>query len=136
MKEIAKFLGWVGVGAYGFTLLKFFIKYVNKKYINKLPKDKKNYAVIYRKIMKYVIKYHKIAGVIAVIALSVHFYFLYGFRGLSITGFAAIIVMFIVVLLGIYGVISKNKKKYWLRVHRSLSFLLIVLICLHLVIKR
>lgn len=136
MKEIAKFLGWVGVWAYIFALLNFFIKYVNKKYINKLLKDKKNYVALYRKIMKYVIKYHKIAGVIAVLALSVHFYVLYGFRGLSITGFAAIIVMFIVALLGVYGVISKSKKKYWLKVHRGLSFLLIVLICLHLAIKR
>lgn len=137
MREFGKLLGWIGVWGYGIAVLNFFIKYVNKKYINKLPKNKKPYADIYRFIMRYVVRYHKIAGIVASITIVGHFYFMYNYRGLSIPGIIAAITMWIVFTLGIYGfAINKNMRGSWVKVHRYLSFVLILLIGFHIMFSR
>lgn len=133
MKEMAGLFGWIGVWGYVVALLNFFIKYINKKYINKLPKDKKTFISTYRIIMRFLVKYHKIAGVIASIAVVVHLYLMYNVKGLSIPGLVAAIVMWIVFSLGIYGFgINKNMKAPWVKIHRILSFVLILLIVFHI----
>lgn len=133
MKEMAGLFGWIGVCGYVIALLNFFIKYINKKYVNKLPKDKQKIIGIYREIMKFVVKYHKVAGIIASISIVIHFYLMYRFKGLSISGLVAAVVMWIVFTLGIYGFgINKNMRGWWVKIHRILSFLLILLIFLHL----
>lgn len=137
MKELGKFLGWVGTIFYIVAMVNYFIKYVNKKFISKLPSDKKKYVSIYRVIMKYVVKYHKIVGMAASIAIIVHFYIMYTIRGLSVPGLVAAIVMWILFILGIYGVyIKKDVRGKWVNVHRFLAFALIVLIIIHLLFKR
>jgi len=137
MKEIAGLLGWIGIWGYGIALLNFFMKYINKKYINKLPKDKQKFINIYRTIMKYVIRYHKIAGVVASVAIVAHFYLMYSFRGLSIPGLIAALIMWTVFTLGIYGFgVNKNMKGSWVKIHRILSFMLILLIAFHVMFSR
>lgn len=132
MREFGKFLGWVAVVGYAIALLGFFCKYINKKYINKLPKDKKQIATYYRLIMKYILKLHKLAGIVASIAIMVHFYIMFTSRGLSISGLLAALVMWSVFALGIYGyAINKNLRGSWVKPHRALAFLLILLIIVH-----
>ncbi|MBP2033445.1 succinate dehydrogenase hydrophobic anchor subunit [Clostridium algifaecis] len=136
MREFGKLLGWIGFWAYIILLLNFFVKYVNKRYINKLPKDKKKYADMYRFIMRYIVKYHRIIGIIAPVSIIGHFYFMYSYIGLSVPGLIATIIMFVTVLLGIYGVINKNIRGSWLKVHRFLAFILIFLVIFHVMFKR
>lgn len=73
-KDLIGILGWVTVISFGIAILNYFIKYVNKKYISKLGKDKKQIVDIYRKIMKIIVKNHKLAGTIAVISVLAHFF--------------------------------------------------------------
>jgi len=135
--EFGKFLGWVAVVGYSIALLGFFCKYINKKYINKLPKEKKQIAVNYRFVMKYVLKYHKIAGIIASISIAVHFYLMYNNYGLSLSGLTSAIVMWTVFGLGIYGyAINKNLRGSWVKFHRMLAFILVLLIIFHVLFKR
>lgn len=137
MREFGKLCGWISAWGYGIALLNFFVKYINKKYTNKMPKDKKKYADIYRFIMKFVVRYHKIAGIVASIALVAHFYFMYQYKGVSIPGLIAAVVMWIVFVLGIYGVwINKNMRGPWVKVHRILSFILIVLVAFHVMFSK
>ena len=137
MIGIAKLLGWIGAWGYGISLLNFFMKYINKKYINKLSKEKKKYTDIYRFIMRYIVRYHKVAGIVASISIVGHFYFMYNSRGLSIPGLIAAIVMWIVFALGIYGFgINKNLRGSWVKVHRVLSFILMLLIGFHIMFSR
>ena len=133
MREFGKYLGWVAVWGYSIALLGFFFKFINKKYINKLPKDKKQIAVTYRLIMKYVLKFHKLAGLVASAAIAVHFYLMYNNYGLSISGLIAAIVMWIVFSFGIYGfAINKNLRGSWVKLHRILAFILVILIIIHI----
>ena len=137
VREFGKFLGWVGVVGYGIALFGFFCKYINKKYINKLPKDKKQLVLYYRFIMKYVLKFHKVAGIGASVAIGVHFYLMYNNYGLSIPGLFAAVVMWLVFILGIYGfAINKNLRGSWVKPHRVLAFVLVLLIIFHVLFKR
>lgn len=136
MKEIGEFLGWVGVVGYAIAVLNYFIKYVYKRYISKLPSDKKRYAVIYRNVMKYVVKYHKMVGIITSVAIIVHFYVMFTTKGLSVTGLIAAIIMWSIFILGIYGAyINKKVRGKWVNVHRFLAFALIVTIIVHVLFK-
>lgn len=137
MKGLAGLLGWIGFWGYAIALLNFFMKYINKKYINNLPKDKKKVISFYRTIMRYVVRYHKIAGIVASIAIVCHLYLMYNFKGLSIPGLIAAIVMWCVFTLGIYGfAINKNLRGSWVKVHRVLSFVLILLIGFHVMFSK
>ncbi|OAA90004.1 hypothetical protein [Clostridium ljungdahlii] len=136
MKELGKFLGWVGFWAYFILFLNFFIKYINRKYIKKLPKDKKQYERVYKVFMKYIVKYHKLVGIIGVIAVVCHGYLMYKYKELSIPGLAAAVVMVATACLGIYGLKSRNMKGKWLVNHRLLAFFLIFLILFHIMFKK
>jgi len=135
--EIGKFFGWVAVVGYTIALLGFFSKYINKKYINKFPKNRKTLIIYYRFIMKYLLKFHRLSGVIASAAVAIHFYIMYNIYGLSIPGFIAAIVMWIVFIFGIYSFsINKNLRGSWVKTHRILAFILIILIIFHVLFKR
>ena len=85
-------MGWIGAWGYAIALINYFIKFIYKKYIVKLPPEKKKYANIYRMIMKYIVKYHKIIGIIASISIMAHFYLMYTSVRLSVTGLIAAII--------------------------------------------
>lgn len=87
--------------------------------------------------MKYILKFHKLAGIIASVSIAVHFYLMYNNYGLSIPGLIAAIVMWIVFALGIYGfAINKNLRGSWVKPHRILAFVLVILIISHVLFKR
>ncbi len=131
MKDFAEFLGWITVISYAIALFNYIFKYINRNYLKKFTNKKA--AGMYKFIMKYVVKYHKLVGIIAVIALTAHFIIMYTLKGLLITGLIAMILMFSVVLLGIYGTyINKKLKAPWLKIHKILAFTLIVAIIVHI----
>lgn len=137
MKQIAGLLGWIGVWGYVLALINFFVKYVNKKFINKFPKDKQNFIKMYRTIMRYIVKYHKIIGAVASVAIIGHLYLMYNRIGLSVPGLIAALLMWSILSLGFYGaVINKNFKGKWLKLHRVLAFLLIFAVIFHVMFKR
>lgn len=137
MGEMAGLFGWIGVWGYVIALMNFFMKYVNKRYINRLSKDKQTLINTYRTVMKFIVKIHKAAGVIATIAILIHFYLMYSFKLLSISGLIATIAMVIVFILGIYGVgINKNVRGSWVKTHKLLSFILILLVTFHVFFTR
>lgn len=137
MKQIAGLLGWIGVWGYVLALINFFVKYVNKKFINKFPKDKQNFIKMYRTIMRYIVKYHKIIGAVASVAIIGHLYLMYKRIGLSVPGLIAALLMWSIFALGFYGaVINKNFKGKWLKLHRVLALLLIFVVIFHVMFKR
>lgn len=95
---IAKLLGWVVVIGYVVALMNFFIKYINKKYINKLPKESK-FKDNYRKLMRFIVKNHKIIGGVTSLIIIFHFIVLFIKVGLSVTGLIAFLIMISIFLL-------------------------------------
>ncbi|MDD3224867.1 MAG: hypothetical protein PHX70_09265 [Clostridium sp.] len=119
--------------AFTISILNFFVKFINKTFVNKLDNSYKSFKVVYRKILKIVVKYHKIFGVLALLFLAIHFYVAYFSNKIKFSGIIAGFIMILVVLLGIYGnSISKNKRGSWLKLHRILAFILLATVALHL----
>lgn len=118
--------------AFAAAMLNFFVKFINKNFVNKLDNSYKKFKDIYRKILKIIVKYHKIFGVLALIFLAAHFYVSYFSNRIKFTGIIAGFIMLVVVLLGFYGnLFAKNKRGNWLKFHRILAFVLLAAVALH-----
>lgn len=134
MKDVAEIIGWIVTWGFGIALLNFIIKFVYKKYITKLPKEKKTISDGYSLVMKYVIMYHKPIGILTALTVVTHFTLMSLFVKVSVTGIAAMSIMLSTVLMGTYGAfINKNYKGKWLKVHRFFALLLVMLIGIHII---
>lgn len=132
MRDLAGIIGWIVVWGFVFVMLNFVLKLINKKFISKLPPDKKKFVDNYRTVMKYVVKYHKLAGIMTSLIIIIHLVLMSIFVKVSITGLIAMALMFGIFFLGIYGAyINKNLKALWLKIHRGLAFLLVIAIIVH-----
>ncbi|WAG62822.1 hypothetical protein [Clostridium estertheticum] len=133
-RALFEFLGWVTVICFGIAISNYFVKFINKKYISKLGKEKKPIVDLYRKLMKIIIKYHKLAGTIAIFTVLTHFIIAFSAGRISITGIVAASFMVIIFFLGVYGAfINKNRKGRWLKVHRTMAFVLLLAIVIHII---
>lgn len=133
MVEFLGLLGWITVIFFTLSILNFFIKYINKKFINKLSKEKREFAHIYRKMMKFFIKFHYLFGIVAILTLLLHFIIVITYMGLNISGVVAALLMFAIVILGLYGkFLNKKDSRVWIKIHKILSFLLIAAILYHI----
>ena len=133
---MGEFLGWCIVVTYGVAMLNFFMKRINRYYISKLPKEKAVVKDYFSKIMKPIVKYHRYFGLLAALALTIHFLYIYLNYWISTTGVIAAITLVVLVVLGVYGyLIKKGKKGNWLFLHRFVAFLMIFAISLH-ILKR
>lgn len=132
--DLIGFLGWVTAISFGLAILNFFVKYINKKYINKLGKEKKQIVDLYRKIMKLIVKNHKLLGTIAIFSVLTHFIIAFLSNRISVTGIIAAILMATIFSLGVYGAfINKNYKGMWLKMHRVMAFALLLAIAIHVI---
>ncbi|MGB5823629.1 MAG: hypothetical protein WBH44_06110 [Proteocatella sp.] len=135
-RDFIGFFGWVTALTFALAVANFFVKYVNKKYISKLGKEKVNIVDVYRKIMKLIVKNHRLFGIIAIISLILHATVSILNNRLRVSGMLAAILMVIVVVLGIYGAkFNKNIKGKWLKTHRMLALILIISIAVHVLVK-
>lgn len=133
MGQFAGLFGWIVIWGFCFELMNYIMKFVNKKFITKLPPEKKEFVGIYRTIMKFVIKFHRPVGIITVSAAIVHLALMGMFVGIKLNGIVALALMVCLVFLGIYGAyINKNYKGKWLKAHRFIAFAVILSIGAHL----
>jgi len=128
------FFGIITVISFSVAISNYFVKYIHKKYIIKLGNEKKQLVDLYRKIMRIIIRNHKLIGTIAIFSVLTHFFVGFLSNRISITGIIAALFMFIIFFLGIYGAfINKNHKGMWLKVHRVMAFVLLVAIVIHVI---
>ncbi len=134
--EIGELLGWLVVLSFVFAGLVFLIKFINKNYMTKITntlKDKKNYLNIYKKVVGFIVRKHKIFGLTATIIVFLHMAIMWKYVELSISGMIALILMFSVTLLGITSTyVKKEKKAIFVKLHSVLAFALLVAIIVHL----
>lgn len=134
MGEFAELFGWLAVWGFTFEILNYIVKFVNKKYISKLPRDKQKIVDLYRKSMKFFIKYHKIAGVITIASAITHFVLMIIYERIRISGLIGIALMLLLLGLSLYGTfVNRNYKGKWLLLHRTLAFLLAMVTVTHLI---
>ncbi|MEI7884912.1 MAG: hypothetical protein WCI30_06130 [Clostridia bacterium] len=132
--DLIELLGSVTAISFGLAILNFFVKRINRMFISKLGAEQKPLADLYRKLMRLVVKYHKLVGTIAVVAVLLHFYIAYTANNIRIDGIIAGVMMTVIFLLGFYGAfINKNYKGIWLKIHRVIPFALALAIGIHVI---
>lgn len=128
--ELGEFLGQIIVVLYILTILNYFVKFINRTYREQLSKNK-NVFEIFSTIMKFIVKNHKIFGILTVLFLLLHFVLEYIKYGIKVSGVIAAGTMLLQVAIGIYGIKFKRRGKIWLMVHRSIAIIVFVAILIH-----
>lgn len=131
MKDVGEALGILIIVFYSLALLNFIIKYIFKYYRTTLQKNKE-FFTLYKKVMKFFVKFHRYFGMTAILCIFAHFYVQFTTKGLRLTGAFAASLMLIQAGLGMYGIYSKKKWKHWITVHRVLAIMIGVAILIHI----
>jgi len=129
--QLGFFLGVSIVFFYSLSVLNFIVKYINKKYKSKINSNKKLKSV-FNPFMKFIVKNHKLFGVLTAIALIAHFTVQYSLFGLSTTGALAGTTLILQVILGGYIYRKKKRKGIVFQSHRLLAILLLILMAIHI----
>jgi len=133
IKEIGELLGWMIVISYGLTILNFIVKVVNKKYSKQINKSQ-NVRKYYNLFMKFIVKNHKLFGLLTIIFILSHFFIQFSSKGINITGGIAASIMFTQVLLGVYGAyVSKKRAGTWFIIHKIIAVILVIAILIHII---
>lgn len=132
-ETIGAFFGWVIVISYILTIMNYVMKAVNKKWGKVIRKNEKLKGP-WQFLLTFVVKNHKLFGIITIIGILVHFYIQYNRWGFVISGVIAAGLMILQAGLGGYGFYKKKSRKgLWLIVHRIIALLLFVAIAYHLI---
>ena len=116
---------------YVLTILNYVVKQINKAYGARMKTKERLYKTFIA-FMRFIVKNHRLMGMMTVLFLLAHIYVQYTNYGyVSQTGVIAAVILVIQVGLGIYGSKSKKKSKNWLYVHRSVAIVLPFAIAIH-----
>lgn len=135
-EELGGLFGWLIILSFVGTILNYFLKFINKRYMKKIsmyPQGKKYMRIL----MNVFISDHKYFGLATASFILLHFIIQFTKFGLSITGCIAAITIIVQVLLGVYANIKKRPRKgIWFITHRVISVLIILFIIIHLIIPK
>ena len=127
LSEYGGILGICIIILYVLTILNYVMKFLNKRFGQKL----KAYPA-FTGSLKFIVRNHKLFGLLTVVFLLIHFLIQFNYYGLSVTGAIAAGVLLLQVALGIYGTkVQSKKKKTWLFSHRFIAVALLVAILVH-----
>ena len=131
--SVGRLFGWIIVISYGLTVLNYFVKLINRRYgkqLSNYPKLKKALS----KVTPFIVKNHKLFGLITIGAILVHFYIQFTRWGFIISGALAAGLMVTQALLGAYGAfVNKKRKGLWFILHRTIAVILFIAIVNHLI---
>lgn len=129
--SVGRILGWLIVTGYALTVLNYFVKFVNRKWIMAMPKEAPT-RIKYQSFMRIIVKNHRYFGIFTSIMLITHFILQYLSWGFYVTGLIAGSLMIVQGSLGAYGTYVKKKKSGpWLIVHRTVAVLLFIGMVIH-----
>lgn len=135
MKELGELLGWVIAISYAGTMLNYILKFVNKRYSKKIS-GIKNGKETMKLLMKIFVQKHRYWGIVAIVALLMHFAVQFMSFGINVTGSIAALLMIIQIAVGIYGAyVNKKRAGSWFMMHRAISVMLVLTIAVHLILK-
>ncbi|MEA4915265.1 MAG: hypothetical protein VB061_11925 [Christensenella sp.] len=134
MREVGELLGVLTAVAFGFAIMNFVIKFVNRKWIMKLPKENV-WKQRYLSLMKFLIKNHRFFGFGAAILMVAHVVVQLIFAWVSVTGIITAALAVVTVVLGVIMFQRKKSSKALLWAHRSAVIALILAFLVHVITK-
>ena len=134
MGEIGELLGILTAVLFGIAILNFCVKFVNRKWVMKLPKENK-FKQNYTAVMKFVVKNHRFFGCGASVLMVAHVVVQILFRWVSVTGLITAGLAVVTVVLGIIMFKAKKRTPAMLWAHRGSVIALIVAFVVHVVTR-
>lgn len=135
MSLLGEALGIITAVLYGIAILNFFIKWGNRNWIMKLPKESA-FRGGYQTLMKFLVKNHRFFGVGAAAVMVSHVVLQIIFQWVSVTGLIAAGLALLTIALGIVLFKSKKRTPAMLWAHRGAVIALTIAIIVHLISKR
>ena len=135
MSLLGEALGIITATLYGVAVLNFFIKWGNRNWIMKLPKEN-SFRSAYQSVMKFLVKNHRFFGFGAAAVMVSHVIIQIIFQWVSVTGLIAAGLALLTVALGIVMFKSKKRTPAMLWAHRGSVIALTIVVLVHLISKR
>lgn len=134
MREIGELLGILTALLFGCAIMNYVIKFVNRKWVMKLPKENK-FKQNYTSLMKFLIKNHRFFGFGAMILMVAHVVFQILFMWVSVTGIITASLAVVTVILGIIMFKQKKRNPAMLWAHRGAVIALIAAFLVHVITR-
>ena len=134
MGEIGEFLGILTAFLFGLAILNYCVKFVNRKWVMKLPKESK-FKKNYQSVMKFLVKNHRFFGFGAAVTMVAHVVVQILFRWVSVTGLITAGLAVVTVVLGIIMFKAKKRTPAMLWAHRGSAVALIVALAVHVITR-
>ncbi|HML69300.1 MAG TPA: hypothetical protein PKA81_13020 [Clostridia bacterium] len=134
MVEIGELLGILTAVLFGGAILNFCVKFVNRKWVMKLPKESK-FKQGYTSVMKFLVKNHRFFGFGAAALMVAHVVVQILFRWVSITGLVTAGLAVVTVVLGVVMFKAKKRTPAMLWAHRGSVIALIAAFVVHVITR-
>ena len=134
MGEIGEFLGILTAFLFGLAILNYCVKFVNRKWVIKLPKESK-FKKSYQSVMKFLVKNHRFFGFGAAATMVAHVVVQILFRWVAVTGIVTASLAVITVILGVIMYKAKKRTPAMLWAHRGSAVALIVALAVHVITR-
>jgi hypothetical protein len=132
MGKFGEVLGWIAAVCYFVSVANYFVKWLFRAQISKLPKENK-FRGIYQTFMKLLTKYHRWFGMAAGAFALVHLCWQLTNVRLSYSGVLAAALMVAAAVLGM--VVAFAKKGKLVKAHRPVALAILAVIIFHLITK-
>lgn len=134
MGFLGEALGVITAVLFGIAIANFFIKWINRNWVMKLPKDNK-FRVVYQQVMKFLVKNHRFFGFGAVVVMVSHVVLQILFAWVSVTGLVTAGLAVVTIALGLILFKSKKRTPVLLWAHRGAVIALFLAFLVHVITK-
>lgn len=134
MYQLGNLFGMLTAVLFGGAIFNFVVKFVNRKWVTKLPKESK-FKKNYMEAMKFLVKNHRFFGFGAAAMMVLHVVFQYIYKWVSITGIVTAGLAVVAVVLGIIMFKAKKRTPAMLWAHRGSVIALILAFIAHVVTR-
>ena len=134
MNQLGNLLGILTAVLFGIAILNFCVKFVNRKWVMKLPKESK-FKQGYTTVMKFLVKNHRFFGIGAAALMVAHVVLQLIFKWASVTGILTAVLAVVTVALGVVLFKAKKRTPAMLWAHRGAVIALILSFIAHVVTR-
>ena len=134
MNELGNLFGILTAVLFGLAILNFCVKFVNRKWVMKLPKESK-FRQAYTSVMKFFVKNHRFFGFGAALLMVAHVVLQILFRWVSVTGIITAVLAVVTVALGVNLFKAKKRTPAMLWAHRGSVIALIAAFVVHVLTR-
>jgi len=134
MNQLGNLLGILTAVLFGIAILNFCVKFVNRKWVMKLPKESK-FKQGYTTVMKFLVKNHRFFGIGAAALMVAHVVLQLIFKWVSVTGILTAVLAVVTVALGVVLFKAKKRTPAMLWAHRGAVIALILSFIAHVITR-